>query len=143
MAGGKIAVVGALADALNANRVTGTPAGSIERPGDCSVELSWFAHPDEATHRPFGISCSGVDQDSRHLWMCVGKVDTFTKRGRPVSAVEHKLTDQYVRESVEQNKTWGGVVGMNLSTLCLRLQIPIYLPQPLLMDRSKVTIPLR
>ena len=101
MAGGKIAAVGALSNALDANRVTGAPAGPIERPGDCSVELSWFAHPNKPPHRAFGISCSGVDQDSRHLGMCLGKVDPFAKRGRAVSAVEHKLTDQYVRESVE------------------------------------------
>ena len=31
---------------------------------------------------------------------------------------------------------------MNLSTLCLCLQIPIHLPQPLLVDRSKVPAPL-
>lgn len=93
MAGGEIAVVGALAGALDAHGVSGAPARSIERPGDCSVELAWFAHPDEATHRAFGIACGGVDQDSRHLGMCLGEVDPFTKRGRAVSAVEHELAD--------------------------------------------------
>jgi len=45
-------------------------------------------------------------------------------------------------EGVEQNQTWGSVVGVNLTTLCLRLQIPIHLLQPFLVDCSKVRIPL-
>ena len=79
MAGGKIAVARALPDALDAHRVAGAPARSIECPGDCSIKLSWFAHPDEATHRAFGVACGGVDQHPGHLWMSLGEVDPFTK----------------------------------------------------------------
>ena len=137
MAGSEIAVVGALADAFDAHWVTGAPARTIQCPGNGSIKLSRFAHPDEAAHRAFGIACGGVDQHPGHLRMGLGEVDPFTKRGRAVSAVEYELTDQHVREGVEQNETWGGVVGVNLTTLCLSLQIPIHLPQPLLVDRPK------
>ena len=47
-----------------------------------------------------------------------------------------------MRKSMEQNETGGSIVGMNLTTLCLRLKIPIHLLQSLLVDRPKVRIPL-
>ncbi len=105
MAGGKIAVVGALADALNANRVTGTEVGVLDGTHEDLAEEVCFAEPDQTSERAQPIPGRGVDQQAglRDATRREG-VDALRQRGGRVAALEFESSHQQVRERVDQDE---------------------------------------